>query len=110
MPAFVIPTDSGPDAGPQVIRTTLSGTVYQLTIRHNARAGMWRLDIADAAGAAIASGLPLRNAGLPANAAVYGRAGFPSGLLLALASADLGADAGLAEFGARVLLMYQGAA
>ena len=104
---YTIPTLTGDAAEPQVLRVTLGGTAFQLTLRYNDRAGCWRMDIADDTGTALASGLAVRNSGLPINGAVFGHQGFPSGLLLALATALPGVDANLDELGARVILAYQ---
>lgn len=106
MATLTIPTQTGPDTTPQVLRCQLNGVTYQLGLRYNSRAGMWRLDIANDSGTALASGLSLRNAGLPANLCVWPRQGFPAGLLLAIACADARTDANLEELGARVRLTY----
>lgn len=106
MATVVIPTDTGPDTTPQVLRLQLDGVTYQLTIRYNSRAGLWRVDIADDNGTALASGLSLRNAGIPANGCIFGRQGFPPGILMALATADPATDANLEELGGRVQLVY----
>jgi hypothetical protein len=107
MAAFVIPTLTGPETTPQVLRVTLDGEVYQLAIRYNERAAMWRMDIRNDSGTALASGLSLRNAGLPANLCVFRLDGLPKGLLLASPTTTSTADAGLEELGGRVLLTYQ---
>lgn len=47
-------------AEPQRFTIQLAGTVYQLTLQwRNHEMGGWTLDIADSAGAAIISGIPL---------------------------------------------------
>ena len=107
--ALLIPTNTGPDTTPQVVRVILDGTAWQIGLRFNGRAGMWRCDIANDSGTVLAAGLSLRNAGIPANGCIFGRAGFPPGLLLALASADPATDANAEELGARVLLAYAAA-
>ena len=106
MATLTIPTATGPETTPQVLRCQLNGIVYQLVLRYNSRAGMWRLDINDDAGTALAAGLSLRNAGLPANLCIWPRATFPAGLLLAVPTADATVDANLEELGGRVLLTY----
>lgn len=107
MPAYQIATNTGPDTQPQVLRVTLDGAVFQLYVRYNSRAGMWRMDVQDDAGTTLAAGLSLRNAGMPATGCVLGQEGMPEGLLLAVPVTDAGTDANLEELGARVLLMYQ---
>jgi len=104
--AFVIPTDTGDFVQPQVLRVVLDGTAFQLLLQFNARFAAWRCDIADDSGAVLASGLPVRNAGVPVNGAIWGRQGFPLGALLAVASAAIGTDADNSELGGRVLLTY----
>lgn len=106
-PVYTIPTDTGPETQPQVMRVTLDGSVFQLYIRYNERAGMWRLDVQDDTGVTLAAGLSMRNAGIPANGAVLGLEGLPPGILSAIPLADRTVDAGLEELGARVLLTYQ---
>jgi len=105
-----IATDTGPDVQPQTLRVTLDGTIYQLALQYNERMEVWRLDILDAAGAVLAAGLQVRNAGPPINGAISTRGDLPNGLLWALASSLPGADAGLEELGARVQLAYSEAA
>ena len=107
MAAYVIPTDTGPETEPQVLRVTLDGAVFQVYLRYNSRAGMWRLDVQDDAGTTLAAGLSLRNAGIPANGCVLGLEGLPAGLLLAQPVTDAATDANLEELGGRVLLTYQ---
>lgn len=107
MPTYVIPTETGPDTEPQVLRTTLDGQVFQLSIRYNTRAAMWRMDLLDDSGAALAAGLSLRNAGIPANGALLFQRGYPQGMLAAVPSDTSTEDAGLEELGARVLLTYR---
>lgn len=107
MAAYNLPTDTGPNTQPQVLRTTLDGQVFQIYIRYNSRAGMWRMDLQDDAGTTLAAGLSLRNAGIPANGCIINLQGFPAGLLLAVPVTDAKTDANLEELGARVLLMYQ---
>ena len=104
---FVIPTETGSEVAPQTLRVVLDGTAYQLALQYNARYAVWRCDIQDDAGNAIAAGLAVRNAGIPVNGAVFGRRGFPIGALLAIASAQGGSDADNSELGGRVLLTYQ---
>lgn len=106
-PVYVIPTDTGPETEPQVLRVTLDGQVFQLYIRYNSRAGMWRLDLQDDSGTTLASGLSLRNAGIPANGCVLFLEGLPAGIISAIPLADRTVDANAEELGARVLLMYQ---
>jgi hypothetical protein len=105
--AFIIPTDTGPETQPQVLRATLDGQVFQLFIRYNSRAGMWRMDVQDDAGTTLAAGLSLRNCGIPANGCILGQEGLPAGLLLAQPVTDAATDANLEELGGRVLLTYQ---
>jgi hypothetical protein len=107
MPAYVIPTDTGPETQPQVLRVTLDGAVFQLYLRYNSRAGMWRMDVQDDAGTTLAAGLSMRNAGLPANGCIANLEGLPAGLLLAQPVTDASTDADLEELGGRVLLVYQ---
>ena len=109
MASFVIATDVGEQVQPQVLRVVLDGTAYQLSLQYNDRFGMWRCSVADDTGAAIASGLAVRNAGIPVTGAVYRRQGFPLGLLMAIASAAVGVDPDNSELGGRVLLTYQSA-
>lgn len=110
MATYTIPTLTGTAAEPQVLRVTLGGIVYQITLRYNDRAGCWRMDLADDTGNALAAGLAVRNSGLPINSALFGHQGFPAGLLLALPTALPGTDANLDELGARVLLLWEEAA
>ena len=110
MATLTIPTEAGPETTPQVLRCQLDGVTYQLGLRYNSRAGMWRLDISDEAGNALAAGLSLRNAGVPANLCIWPRENFPAGLLMALATATPTVDANLEELGGRVLLTYVEAA
>lgn len=46
-------------ATPQLLSVTLAGVSYQLTVRWNAYANTWVLDIADQNGAGLAQGLPM---------------------------------------------------
>ena len=64
---------------PQTFTATLSGVSYQLTLQYrNATAGGWVLDIADASGNPIVSGIPLvTGANLLAQ---YAYLGFTGGL------------------------------
>lgn len=107
MPSYIIPTETGPDTEPQVLRTTLDGQVFQLVLRYNTRAAMWRVDILDDSGAALAAGLSARNTGCPINGALLFQQGFPLGMLCATPSDTSTADAGLEELGGRVLLTYR---
>lgn len=106
MALLEIATQTGPEAGPQVISCVLNGSLYQLYLRYNERAGMWRLDLKDDTGNALASGLSLRNMGIPANGCLLLQQGLPPGLLGAVAQASPGIDANAEELGARVKLMY----
>ncbi|WP_343724943.1 phage baseplate plug family protein [Herbaspirillum huttiense] len=46
-------------AEPQAFSIALAGTTYQFTVRWNAISAAWIIDIADASGAAIVSGIPM---------------------------------------------------
>ncbi|WP_186057639.1 phage baseplate plug family protein [Burkholderia gladioli] len=43
----------------QVFKVSLAGTIYQLTVQWRNAIAMWLLDIADASGNPLVSGLPL---------------------------------------------------
>lgn len=109
MATYTIPTDTGEQVQPQVLRCTLDGVAYQLTLRWNERAGLWRMDIADGSGAVLAAGLAVRNAGVPVNASIYRREGLPAGLFSAVPTDLPGVDADVSELGLRVVLTYMDA-
>ena len=102
----VIPTQNGPDAGPQLSRVVLSGQAYQLRLGWNERAALWSVDVLDTSGAALAGSLPV-SCGPAVNGPVYGQQGFPAGILMATPTTADDGDAGLEELGARVVLAYQ---
>lgn len=106
MALYDVPTQTGPEAEPQVISATLDGQLFQLYFRFNERAGMWRLDLKDDTGNALASGLSLRNMGIPANGCIQSQNGLPLGLIGAYTATDPGIDAGLEELGGRVKVVY----
>lgn len=106
MATLTIPTDSGEQVQPQVLRCNFDGVPYQLTLRWNERAGLWRMDIADVSGNVLAAGLAVRSAGLPITTALYRREGLPPGLFVAVPTSDAGSDAGVEELGLRVVLTY----
>lgn len=110
MATSTIPTDTGEQVQPQVLRCTLDGTAYQLTLRWNERAQLWRMDIADASGTVLVAGLAVRNAGLPVSASIYRREGLPPGLFTAVPTDQPGVDADVSELGLRVVLTYMDAA
>ena len=110
MAVLVIPTETGPDVPPSVQTLTLDGISYQFTLKWNERASAWFLDIADANGAALASGLRVCNAGLPVNSLVYLQANLPAGGIYAIANASPTMDATAEDLGNRVLLCYEEAA
>ncbi len=45
--------------GPQSLTIALSGVVYNLRVRYNAKTELWVLDLADAAGVSMIRGIPL---------------------------------------------------
>lgn len=110
MATLVIPTDTGDNVAPQVLSITLDGKQYQLTVRYNDRAGYWRIDVADNSGAALMSGLCVRNAGLPVNGSQVAQSGKLGGMLFAVPTSEPGRDADNSELGSRVLLTYVDAA
>lgn len=102
-----LPINTTQDSSPLVAQVQLEGASYQLYFRFNARAGFWRCDIQDAAGATLAAGLAVRNYGIPFNLALYLHDGMVQGLLDALPTASPEVDAGANELGGRVLVYYR---
>ena len=84
--------------------TDLEGAIYTLELYWNTRAGAWFLSISDASGNAIVSG---RKVVLGSD--LLGRAGRPAGppgLLIAFDTSGANEEAGQADLGARVQLVY----
>lgn len=110
MPTYTIPTDTGEQVQPQVLRCTLDGAAYQVALRWNERAALWRMDLLDGSGNVLAAGLAVRNAGVPVNACIYRKEGLPGGLFSAVPTDTPGTDADVSELGLRVVLTYMDAA
>lgn len=82
----------------------LDGSYYRLTQRWNDRAGVWMLDVADADGNALATGLPMRS-GVPVTLHLRRRTGMPPGALFVFDASET-ADPGFTDLGGRVKLAY----
>lgn len=103
MSALVPCTPSGVARWTQ--RTALDGRDYLLTFDWNQRDGRWRLDVADAAGVPLATGVSLVTRGYPLAGVVDALR--PAGDLVvvdATGANDL--DPGFADLGARFQLVY----
>lgn len=88
---------------------TLDGVTIGLRLWWNARAGRWIVDIEDASGAEVASGIGLA-LGVSLWARFGARSTLPPGALLAVDTSGAGLEAGRDDLGTRVLLLYYDAA
>lgn len=92
----------------QSFSVKLDGAVYQLRLRYNSRAGHWALDLTDAAGTALLSGIAIR-LGVDL-LAQYSDARFPEGKLFAINWVAAYQEPGRSNLGADVVLVYEEAA
>ena len=83
---------------------TLDNVAFQFTLNWNARVNNWTLDVADAGGNAIVSGIALR-LGTDLLAPHRGYS-IPAGSINVFDTSGEGVEMGRDEFGARVLLQY----
>lgn len=89
--------------------TALDGRSYQLTFRWSQRDGHWYLDLADATGVPIRSGMLLGAGALPLKDCLDTRR--PPGELVVVDTAGaLDVDPGFADLGERFLVAYADAA
>lgn len=89
--------------------TALDGRSYQLTFRWNQRDGHWLLDLADAAGTPIRSGMLLASAAVLLAGCRDARRP-PGELVVVDSSGALDVDPGFTDLGSRFLLGYADAA
>ena len=85
-------------------RLVLDEKTFDFHFEWNDRAGAWFLDIYDAVNELLVSGVRVV-VGYPF-LQKYMYRGVPEGLLQAIDTSDQGLDAGLADLGERVLLVY----
>ena len=89
----------------QSFSTTLNGAVYRIRLRYNTRAGFWSLDLADAAGAPLLSGLAIRlGTDLLSQ---FASEGFPPGKLFAVNWVAAHREPDRETFGRDVSLVYE---
>lgn len=98
----IIPIE--PSIPHQRLTTQLSGETYILDARWNARADTWYLDLYDDDEDPIRVGMRVVLGALIGNQSADER--FPPGFLVAHDTARSGVEAGLDDFGDRVLLLY----
>lgn len=92
--------------GPASFQTiTLEGVTIGLRIWWNARAQVWQIDVSDAGGADLASGMVLA-IGVPLLRRFGNRSDLPPGVLMAMDTSGQGLEAGREDLGARVRLYY----
>jgi len=83
----------------QTFQVDLEGTVFTFRVIFNTRKQMWTMDIADADGVELVSGIPLL---LGAN--MVNQFNLDIGALVMVEDGDTGLDAGPDDLGTRVLL------
>lgn len=86
-------------------RYQLDGAFYGIRLRWNRRAACWFMDLSDATGAPLASGVGLR-LGAPLTMRLRTRPGMPQGVFGLVDTTGSGVDPGLDELGQRVRLVY----
>jgi hypothetical protein len=82
----------------------LSGVTYALQFEWNDRDQSWAFGVSDVDGVVLAQGLPVR-VGFPLLARIR-VAGLPPGSIEAIDTSGRGIEAGFADLGARVVLVY----
>jgi hypothetical protein len=89
----------------QSFSVKLEGSIYQVRLRYNSRAGHWALDLADAVGAPLVSGIAIR---LGVDLLVqYSGDDFPPGKLFAMNWVDEFVEPDRDNFGTDVSLIYE---
>jgi hypothetical protein len=93
------------DTPHQSFSVQLEGTVYQVRLRYNTRAGHWALGLADAAGIVLLSGVAVR-LGVDL-LSQYKDDRFPPGKLFAMNWVDQYQEPGRDNLGTDVSLIYE---
>ena len=93
------------DIADQSFSVQLDGAVYQVRLRYNTRAGHWALDLADAVGTPLLSGMAIR-LGVDL-LAQFSDDRFPPGKLFAMNWVNAYAEPDRDNFGTDVALIYQ---
>jgi hypothetical protein len=95
---------SAPDGTAFAFSASLGGTLYRLAFHFNARCEYWTLDLADASGEAIATGIRcVVDYDLLAHCS---HASQPDGVLMLIDTAGTGTDPAYNDLGDRVKLVY----
>ncbi len=89
----------------QSFSVQLDGSVYQVRLRFNSRAGHWAMDLADAGGTPLALGIAVR-LGVDL-LAQYSAASFPPGVLFALNWTDQYQEPDRKNMGSDVSLIFE---
>jgi hypothetical protein len=103
MAAFELPVAL--DMPYQSFAVQLEGAVFQVRLRYNTRAGHWAVDLSDAAGTRLISGIAVR-LGVDLLSA-YSDDSFPPGKLFAINWVDQYLEPDRDNFGADVSLVYE---
>jgi hypothetical protein len=103
MAALELPVSQ--DTPYQSFSVQLEGSVYQVRLRYNTRAGHWALDLADDAGTRLISGIAIR-LGVDLLSA-YSDDSFPPGKLFAINWVNAYQEPDRDNFGADVSLVYE---
>lgn len=104
MAFFIVPTFTDTDDYDETV--DLDGVKYVLAFQYNARNDSWYMSISDRSENLIVAGIRLVTA-----VSLLGRARdsrLPPGVIFMMDTTNAGIDAGFADIGQRVLLIYSG--
>lgn len=109
MPTFRLPTSSGENVAPNYnFEVELDGVVFKLALSFNSRQETWFLNLFDANGVLLRSGIPIVS-GVPLLRRMSQQTK-PDGTIMAVSVAETIDAAGLEQLGLDVLLTYTGEA
>jgi hypothetical protein len=103
MSVLILPVSS--EFNSQVFTVELESVIYEIRLRYNTRAAIWKMDIAKEDGTKMLSGIPVfSNSSITSQ---YANVDLPPGVFMAFDTEGEAKDPDNTDFGSRVKLLYQ---